>query len=449
MNVGDTDPWSGDGVPVAPGLGEIVWETPADRSGELDPEPPEHRSVTRRLLLPTAAVATVGVVLVAVLAWPDGGSGDASEPVATASATPTTLSTLPPASTSEPTTTAEPVDAEPASDDVPNAPPLVQIPRDDLPPAVAASAVSTEVVVVTDEGELVSIGLPTGEVTERVDLGLSRSSQFGNEPGNLVTSPDAALYSIGNELVLVPTGGSPVAIDRDEFRGRDTTNPPAVFPFGWTTDVGGSNVFVVISFDSIGRQREWLVNDSGAVSPAPAQRSGSFARPIYSLGRRFIDDAGGAYRVDANGDSNRVSDGQILAISQTRLLLRECNANRVCTTVLRDYDGNEVRVVNLPPTFQPFFFAAALSPDGGAISFSDPTFSGERTIIDLDSGETLLFTEQAREVAQPAWAADSSGIFTFGADDGIRFLDRSTGDEYSFAADIGEIRAIATRVSSP
>ena len=43
MNSGNTDPWSGDDVPVAPGLGEIVWDTPSAHAAaegiELESKP--------------------------------------------------------------------------------------------------------------------------------------------------------------------------------------------------------------------------------------------------------------------------------------------------------------------------------------------------------------------------------------------------------------------------
>jgi hypothetical protein len=62
---------------------------------------------------------------------------------------------------------------------------------------------------------------------------------------------------------------------------------------------------------------------------------------IYAVGTRFFDDAGDVYPVDPNGDSSRISSGDVLAIASPSLLLRECNANWVCNAVLRDYQGGQ------------------------------------------------------------------------------------------------------------
>jgi hypothetical protein len=304
---------------------------------------------------------------------------------------------------------------------------------------------ATEVVLVTSDGELVTISLPGGDVTERVDLGLSRTNRFQLGSNLLVVSPDASMYAIEGELIVVPSGGSALPLDRDEFGLGGDTGATQLIPFGWVAGLNGDFVFVAISSDTGGREAEWLVTRSGEVSPAPAQRSGSFALPISAVGTRFIDDAGGLYRVDPNGDSRRISSGDALAISSTRVLLRECNANRVCNAVLRGYQGEEVGVVDLPPSFQPGFLAASLSPDDRAVALAGPTLNGERTIVDLNSGEILLFAEQGGQVLSPTWTADGAGIFALGSAAGVRFLDRASGEEFSLATGLGQIRAIATR----
>ncbi len=439
MTSGEADPWSGDDIPVASGLGEIVWDAPAEDSHEQPASADEHRSA-RRFLIPIVAIGSLALILAAVFAWPDRGAPTAEQPEASAPAAPTTLGTLPPASTTTTTTTTEPAD-DVTGNAQGQAPEITQLPVGDLPPAVAASQVSTDVVVVTGEGELVTLSLPSGEVTERIDLGFGNANQFNG--GSLVLSPDGAAYSAGGDFVVVPVGGTATSIDRSEFSGVSEATVGQLIAFGWTTNLDGANVFVVISFDQNGQQSEWLVTNTGEVSPAPAQRLGSFARPLYAMGTRFIDDAGGTYRIDPNGDSTRVSNGQLLGMSDTRLLLRECDASRNCTNVLRDYDGLEVRIVDLPATYQPGFFAASISPDDTAVT--DLDFDGERTIIDLDSGETTTFPEQWDEFPIPNWSADGAGVFTPGGSDGILFLDRATGEGFSFATDLGSIRALATR----
>jgi hypothetical protein len=166
---------------------------------------------------------------------------------------------------------------------------------------------------------------------------------------------------------------------------------------------------------------------------------------IYAVGTRFFDDAGDVYPVDPNGDSSRISSGDVLAIASPSLLLRECNANWVCNAVLRDYQGGQIRVVDLPPSFQPRFLAASLSPDDRAVALAGANLAGERTILNLNSGEILLFAGHGGQVSSPTWTADGAGIFALGSAAGIRFLDRVSGEEFSLAAGLGQIRAIATR----
>lgn len=450
MNSGDTDPWSGDDVPVAPGLGDIVWDTPSaiDAAAGIDAETvtmvDDAPSRIRRLAIPTVAVAAVGVILLAILAWPEPSEPTADEPASSTQAASTILDALPPATT--PPTTATPtsseiIDVEPEVDVV-----FTGITPAELPAVLAEAELVTEVVTVTVDGELITLSLPDGAVTERVDLGLARVSGFDPNPTTLIVSPDAAMYANANALIVTPSGGPARPIDSDDFDiGGDGVNSTQLIPFGWVVGADGDSVFVVISFDNAGRQSEWLVTRTGEVSPAPAQRSGTFARPIFSLGTRFIGDAGGTYRVDANGNSNRMSNGEVLAISETRVLLRECNANRVCNAVLRNYQGEEVRVVDLPTAFRPWFFAASLAPDDEAVALADPSFSGERLVIELDTGETINFADQGGEIAPPKWSSDGAGLFALNPEGGIRFLDRSSGEEFVFAQQLGQIRAIATR----
>ena len=447
MNSGDTDPWSGDEVPVASGLGEIVWETPSSAAEGIGTEtvPGADQTPRRRLVIPAIAIAAVGILLVAVFAWPDQSESTADEPASSTPAVPTTLDILPPATastTTPPTTTQPPGDTAVADA---GAFDEIDAVTEELPTVLADAELATEVVLVTSDGELVTISLPDGDVTERVDLGLSRTNRFQLGSNLLVVSPDASMYAIEGELIVVPSGGPALSVDRAEFDIDGDTGATQLIPFGWVAGLNGDFVFVVISSNASGREAEWLVTRSGEVSPAPAQRSGSFARLIYAIGTRFIDDAGGVYRVDPNGDSSRISSGDALAISSTRLLLRECNANRVCNAVLRDYQGEQVRVVDLPPSFQPRFLAASLSPDDRAVALAGANVAGERTILDLDSGEILLFAGQGGQVLSPTWTADGAGIFALGSAAGIRFLDRVSGEEFSLAAGLGQIRAIATR----
>lgn len=436
----DSSPWASDDVPASTGTAEIVWdvEEPAPASAvPLSATPP-------RWLVLVAAIICVGVLgLVAVVLWPssDPSTGNSTES-SSETATPTTLDTLPPAVTTSPATTSPPRTTAAPQRSILELPEVLTV---QVPDRIT-SDVPTQIVALTSFGQLVNLDTQTGTATT-TSLGVG--SRQG-EAEVIVASPDAVMVATGDGSILVVVNGGdvPVAIDRDDFV-FDSSNPPVqVVPFGWINSADGSFAFVVIAVEqSSGRQREWLVDTDGDVTLALAQRSGNFSTPVFAQGTRFLNDAGGAYRVDPDGSTQRVSNGEILAASASRILLRECDAQRFCTSVLRDHDGNSAASVNLPAAFSPTFFGASLAPDASAIAAPDTSFNGDRTVFDLNTGTTTTYADQSLGPFGNTWAADSSGEFSLAGNNGLVFLDRTTGDEVAFGEELGELRAIAVRVA--
>lgn len=442
----DPSPWAGDAIPASTGPSEIVWDL-----GAPEPPPPRPPSVRPgRTWVIAGAVTAIGLVGVALLLlWPssdpsaiEGSADDSSRAV-----TPTTLGTLPQTETTAPATTASPqttVRSDPADT------PLPAVMSLEVPDQIA-SGIPTEIVALTSFGQLVNIDTVTGTATT-IDLDVS--SRRGQSAGDalLVVSPDAVMVATGAGSILVVSDEAdvPVTIDRDDFVFDSSTPPVQVVPFGWVDTADGGFEFVVIAVEqSSGRQREWLVDTEGNVALALAQRSGNFSTPVFAQGTRFLNDAGGAYRVDPDGSTQRVSDGEIIASSASRILLRECDATRFCTSVLRDHDGSNVASVNLPAAFSPTFFGASLAPDASAIVAPGPSFGGDRTVSDLTTGTTTTYTDQRLGPFGHTWAADSSGEFSLTNGTGLVFLDRATGDEIAFGDELGEVQTVAVRVSGP
>ncbi|MFK7917435.1 MAG: hypothetical protein AB8G14_05110 [Ilumatobacter sp.] len=433
----EVSPWASDDIPVSSGTDAIVWDT-----AEQQPDAPLAPTHRRRWpgVAALAAVASLGAI--ALVAWPSSDSNtELLNPVD--SVAPPTLDALPPVTTTPPpTTVATPASQSPiAVSTAPNPLPLTEV---EVPDRVA-SAGTNQLVILTADGRLVTIDLPSGIVTE-IDLQVESGQRFGDDL--VVAAPDATMVSTSSGAIVVvdAASGVTVSIDPDDFAFDSSSRASQVVPFGWIRDADGRSVFLVIAVENdTGRQRELLVDTDGLVTPAPAQRAGTFSTPVFAQGSRFLNDAGGAYRVDPDGSVQRVSNGEILASSATRLLLRECDAQRNCTNIVRDYDGNDVTVVNLPPGFSPTFFGGSLSPDATAVATPSGTFNGRRSLFDLANDTSFVFEDQRLGPFGNTWTADSSGEFSIGDGPGVLLLDRSTGDTVVFAEQVGTIRAIAVR----
>lgn len=166
-------------------------------------------------------------------------------------------------------------------------------------------------------------------------------------------------------------------------------------------------------------------------------------------GTRVVNDAGGSYRIDENGDASRISDGFTLATSESFALHRECDENLDCGFAVSDLDDGSSGPVGIDGRFQSFD-DVSLSPDGGAVSFIERSSRSIRLLTDLDSGRTVEGV-QTRDGGS-GWASDSSGEFVLEQGGGLTFVQRGTGTIEQIELDIGprfaltsiDVRHVAT-----
>ncbi len=412
--------WSTDEVPVRDGPLHIVWparrdetEEPVSRAPFLtvldEPVEPAHvpkewNPRSRWLIGGGVLVALTLAVGVPVGMMVHSGGGDETA----APNTTTAETTSPPTTTglvTTTTTTTGTFDGRAAAETavgVASVTPIELV----LPPAVEAIGAPTEIVVLTVDGYVHTVSVPSGRVRSVAVADLVDKMSFGG--GSVVVAPEATAIAQadGSALVIVPRTGPPVSVGVDEFRGGDVVPLIAAHAassgFGLTTPDG-----------------TWIVID-----------------------------AGGSYDVDASGTSRRIDSGIVQAAARDHRLVRECDDALRCSTVLVRSSDGERRVIDpdlLPDDFNSMTYGMSLSPDGSAVSLvrSGPT-EQQRVIIDLDAGEVAAAPTSTWS-AGSTWAADSSGVFEALTDGpGLRFIAR-TGETVAFGEGLGQVVALGVR----
>ena len=436
--------WRPDDVPVPPGTEpsagrrhvseEIVFDRLTNEN-----EPPPRRVGSVRAII-GAAIAAV-VVVAAVVGVVVSGADESAAPSTTEP------STTEPSTAPAPITVAEPIEPTDAPTTtgvaptttgvvVPFAPELIE-----LPAAVAAISAPTEVLVLSSNGLLRTLSLPSGRV-RTIDLTASDAS-FVDGSGAIVVAPDAAAVGISPfRMVVVPRSGDPVDVSLEvgtELGGNNV--------MGWIRGDDGSTRFVVGVFSPGGSAGWRTVGTDGEAVELPEGVIPDGSRPASApQGDLVVNDAGGAYRVTADGTSQRIEDGVVLAHNGRHRLVRECDESQRCSTVVVSEADGVRRVVDpavLPDDFE-LAFGIDLSPDGSAASVehSGPQGQLTRVIVDFDTGEVASVV--SGRLVGSAWAADSSGVFIV-VDGELRFLDRATGELVAFAKELGRFVNVGVR----
>jgi hypothetical protein len=431
--------WRSDDVPVEPAPAsadpfagrrpasqEIVFDTLSSAG-----EPPPPRRDSTRMVIGAAIAAVVGVA--AIVGVVGIGSDESTAPGVTEPSTapaPTTVV--------EP---AEPTDAPTTTTDVavPSAPEVIE-----LPAAVAAIGAPTEVLALSPSGLLHTLSLPSGRV-RTVDLDGASDASFRDGYGSMVVAPDAAAVGIGSSgMVVAPRSGEAIDVELQVGSGVAGTNVE-----GWIRGEDGSAQFVVAVYPSQGGSGEVLVvgADGEAVSLPEGLLPYGFGPASALQGDLIVNDAGGAYRVAADGTSQRIEDGVVYAHDGRHRLVRECDESQQCSTVIVTEAGGARRVIDpavLPDDFRQLSFGIVLSPDGSAASVlrSGPS-QQQRVIIDFDTGEVASAGSDAWLVGS-TWAADSSGLFDVVGGE-LQFLERATGESVAFAEALGPVVAVGVR----
>jgi len=451
----DEGAWAGDDIPVPePAIGDLpvrntatnsstsplskasdvptfgaLAATTANASGDTS------RPWTRRNQVLAAAVAGCAVV-VAILVL---GGGDDSPATDVSSST-----TEAPDDTIERTTTTtattEPARAEPAT---PASPSSVE-----LPPEIAAVSEPTEVLMLTAEGMLHTLSLPSG-VVRSVPIATESEGFFQGQ--GFVVAPDAAAIAVSSGVVIVPREGpSIIEIDTDDVTGFGTNGFDVA---SWTAAPDGTTTFLVVDYSNGGTNTFYQVGLDGTIAvdeqSAVLSRLFGFGTIRPSDGPEFVNDAGGVYEVAPDGSAKRIADGVLRAASSSNLLLRQCTAELACGDVLVDLGNGERRPIAsgiIPDELQFSAFGLDLAPDGSAVTaVVSASNSQNRVVIDLTTGDQLVAPSVSWNRGS-VWAADSSGVFELStAETGIDFFDRASGQIVHFADELGQISSVAVR----
>jgi hypothetical protein len=439
--------WSSDDLPARDEPLDIVWKPrrvddadpitlqplqPLRREPSTDAAPgtAPGRSPGSKLLIAGAALAAVAVVVgLATRGGGDDGSTTTQTTVAMPSSSlPTTIETVPP------TTSTPPVGGPVGPVEV------------ELPEALASMEAPTEIVALTPDGTALTLSLPSGRVRWATVSASDRpdSTLFGG--GDIIVAPDAAaLGMLDTTFVILPRTGPPIDLDREAF-GDDVGGMNAI---GWQQADDGSTRFTVVAYPNNGNDVRFVsVGLAGDVRELPAKNYGLFGSTFGTPeGDWIVNDVGGAYEVDSQGRSVRIDDGTVYAAAGDHRVVRTCDAQRQCSTVLVTVSTGERRPLDttiLPDDFDELVWGMSLSPDGGAVAATRSRSTQERVLVDFEKGEVATIPINTWSQVS-AWAADSSGIFSISPDgQGLQFIDRS-GQTVDFGEDLGQIIAIGVR----
>lgn len=307
----------------------------------------------------------------------------------------------------------------------------------DLPPEIRALRGVTTIVTVSEDGLYSEIEVPSGRVDSiQLRRDAATAQLVVGATSTLLASTSGSNASIS---YLLRVGQPPI-----ELRLGAERNDLVAIP---TTD---EYVATVFGFGDGTTYRELRVYPDGSTQTLElGDRVPPWQRTYAPTGELLVNDAGGVYRIDAEGAATRVSDGMLLAVSTNHLLVRECSETYNCGTVLIDALTGERRAVQLDEETDNDAFAGIqphVSPDGTASHHQrwTPTGGREDIIVDLDTGIAVTVPSPRPGAFADVWAADSSGVFVSGEASGLNFLDR-TGEATAFADDVGVVNFAAVR----
>ncbi len=438
----------------------VEWATMSDGSNEtpefdplvveqVDPGGPGSARSSRWFLVAAGVVAIA--VAVMILAVPrdvaDRASDRASDGAATATDTTTTLDTgdrvadgmVPsePPVTLAPVVTAHPIDwtVVDVSDRVP---PTVSTASDaarwntwsiPVPAVVDEIAVPTEVVVLTANGVLHIIELPSGQVRSRAVPSVSTDGQIALGSVVVAVPQFSGVVLVANDGSLVPIDASP-------------TQPPRVVALGaldrFLVTGGRSN--------ADGIEQQWAVETDGTVTEiaqGPFVEATPWDRALLPSGELLVRRGGGVDAIDIDGSVRGIDDGEVVAVGRNHYAVRRCDS--VCDYTVVEVSSGERTVAALTALDDYRFYDTSmrLSPDGRYLQFAD--WRREQPIVRVVSvadGSVLDAGQLAVIRAPDAWAPDSSGVFT-SAGDYLAF--RSVDGRVGAVVGLGPIRSVAAR----
>lgn len=286
----------------------------------------------------------------------------------------------------------------------------------------------TEVVALGESG-LYEISLPSGRVRV-TDVG------FSTERAQAVANDQVAIVWPTPEL-----RAQAVSID-----GSVAVPEPAVDAVSWSP--------------STNQMYLWTEQDDGAVATELSVRDLELrwqaaswldptdgASPLIDLdGTLLRRDTGGVYRV-GSASTDLLTTGDLVSTGANHLLLRECDATRLCTLLTVDRTGERrAWPLNLPPDVRPQL-VGGLSPAGDALLFNRQRVAADVAsdlgVLELADGTSRSLRAPPGQELTAAWDTAGAGVVV--ADFELMYIDRFTGETTIVAADLPILRSASTR----
>lgn len=257
-------------------------------------------------------------------------------------------------------------------------------------------------------------------------------------------NPPPQLFSDGSQVLAVSGRGSRAYLaefgSASELDGAAMLEPPFLpGPGGsvWarSPDAAFDVDSVLIGLDGaeLSPGESVVLNDATLLGG-----DGTGGLVVATGGDVYVSTGGGA--ADSSTGLNRLTTGELLAIGTMHALVRECDANRSCTTSVLDRSTGESAVIEGSPAgadavndARDASLVGSMSPDGQVVlaefrsvgtGTDPPTIAEKWALFDLVSGSATSVIEPSQ--GQPiVWNADSS-YAAFVADDRLYLYERST-----------------------
>ena len=412
-----TDDWTPEFEPV----------TTVDAAG-VRPAPERRRPAGRLVTGLVVAGSLVAATVVLVV----GGADDSAGPEATiADSTTSVPAVAAPPETLAPVETIPPewsvVEVDPA--------PATEITRGswvewsiDVPDQLARLGSPTDVVVLTGEGRLHVIALPSGNV---------RSTSVGDaySEGRVTVSSDAVAVAQNDELTVLSASSvdAPVA---------EPTEIPRVAARGDTGE------FVVFGGRSTiaEPERQWIIGSDGSVDDVTDGVFSDFASwelRFLASGELVANGPDGVVAVDANGSSRPIGPGELVGSGARHVAVRRCDPECAYRVVDAATSTAAPAPLGELDAYRYWDTSVRVSPDGRFVQYADwRRYDPSWRLIDLDTGAGAdLGPLDATRIAD-SWAPDSSGVFLI---DGDHLVFHPVDGPAVAIVGLGATRSVATR----
>jgi hypothetical protein len=296
-------------------------------------------------------------------------------------------------------------------------------------PEPLAAIESTEVITLTQGGIVSVTEFPSGR---------SRSMDASSLGGGLqlVVGDGAIVVFNATTILQLRDGALPIVSPVDNG---------VVFVESWT----GTGTFILTqpATGPDDLEQEFVLQPDGTITVLDdllAQEVRFWSRTFSPAGDVLVTRPGGVYAIDPDGVARRISTGDLLAVGDAHWAIEECDESLRCAFSVVSWETGEGRpgVLEAIESFGFIDPVTRISPDGRSVVYrSDRDGSGQRRILDVETGSTID-AGRLNQLAYPdAWAADSSGVFV--TDRFVEFVDRATGVRTPIE-DLERIRVVAT-----